>query len=308
KGSNILSLATYELLGGISGALSRRAETIYSDMTNAEQKIAQQLFLRCVTVEGGGTPTRKRVLMTTLLLNLPPEERPILADVVEQFTRWRLLTLDRDPISRSPTIDIAHEALISAWSRLTGWIDDNRSDLRRYYQLQLLTQAWQEANHDSSFLAVGARLTEFESLLTTPFITLSADENTFIASSMALKQRRETRTRMAIIMLVVFSIFAGALALFAFTQQQLAISAQAEALAERDRANTTAQIARSRELAANALSALGTPDVALLLGYYATQISDTFEARNSLLMALQNMPNLATYAHGHVGDVRGVAY
>ncbi|MDX2078015.1 MAG: protein kinase [bacterium] len=308
QGSNSLTLATYQQLGGISGALSRRAESIYSDLTETEQKIAQQLFLRCVTVEGGGTPTRKRVLMTTLLLNLPPDQRPILADVVEQFTRWRLLTLDRDSLSRSPTIDIAHEALISAWSRLHGWIDENRSDLRRYYQLQLLTQAWIEANHDSSFLAVGARLTEFEALLTTPFITLSADESAFISSGMALKKRRENRTRLAIVMLVLFSIFASGLALFALTQQQLAISAQAEALAERDRANTTAQISRSRELAANTLSVLDTPDIALLLGYYATQISDTFEARNSLLTALQNTPNITAYAQGHEGEVRGVAY
>lgn len=305
---NVLLLEAYQALGGISGALSRRAETIYSEFNLAEQNIAQQLFLRCVTVEGGGTPTRKRVLMTDLLVNLPPEQRQILVDVVERFTRWRLLTLDRDPLSRSPTIDIAHEAIIGAWSRLNGWIDENRSDLRRYYQLQMLTQAWLEAGRDPSFLAVGARLTEFETLLHTPFITLSHDESLFIGASMALKQRGEQRLRLAMVLLVVFSVFAGALAIFALNQQQLALSAQAEALTERDRANTTAQIARSRELAANTLTTLNRPDVALLLGYYATQISDTFEARNSLLTALQNMPNVAGYAHGHVGDVRAVAY
>jgi len=307
-GSNLLSLATYRALGGISGALSRRAETIFADLTASEQATAQQLFLRCVTVEGGGVPTRKRALMTALLANLSPEGRDRLVAVTEKFTRWRLLTLDRDPATRSPTIDIAHEALIGAWSRLAGWIEDNRANLRRYYQLQMLTQAWHESGKDNSFLAVGVRLSEFEDLLTTPFITLSPDENTFIASSMALKRRKENRSRLGVIGLAAVAIFMTILAIFAVAQGQLALQAQAQALIERDRANTTAQIARSRELAANSLSVLNRVDVALLLGYYATTIADTVEARNSLLTALQVAPNISTYLHGHTGDVRTVIY
>jgi len=307
-GSNRLSLATYRALGGISGALSRRAEAIFADLTPSEQATAQQLFLRCVTVEGGGVPTRKRVLMTSLLANLPAQGRDRLVAVTEKFTRWRLLTLDRDPVTRSPTIDIAHEALIGAWSRLAGWIEENRGNLRRYYQLQMLTQAWHESGKDVSFLAVGVRLSEFEDLLTSPFITLSHDESTFIASSMALKQRKENRARLGVISLAAVAIFMTILAIFAVAQGQLALQSQAQALIERDRANTSAQIARSRELAANSVSALNRLDVALLLGYYATTIADTVEARNSLLTALQAAPNISTFLHGQEGDVRAVIY
>lgn len=308
KGNNVLLHESYQALGGISGALSRRAESIYADLADLEQTIAQQLFLRCVTVGGNGTPTRKRVLMTDLLLHLPAEQRPLLTQIIEKFARWRLLTLDRDPVSRSPTIDIAHEALISAWSRLSNWIEDNRSNLRRYYQLQMLTQAWLEADKNASFLAVGARLSEFEAVLATPFISLSDDEKTFIQASFALKRRGVQRLRLAIATLIIFSIVAAMLAIFAFTQQQAALNAQSEALIERDRANTTAQIARSRELAANTLASLNRPDVALLLGYYAVQIADTFEARNSLLTALQSNPTISAYAHGHIGAVRALAF
>lgn len=306
-GKQKLELQTYIMLGGISGALSRRAEAIFADMNVGEQDVARQLFLRCVTV-ASGEPTRKRVLMTELLLNASVERRQTLSHVVERFTRHRLLTLDRDPVTRSPTIDIAHEALISAWSRLQGWIDDSRADLHRYYQLQILSQAWMDADEDPSFLASGARLAEFESLLDTPHIALNPTERAFIKSGVALKQRGVRRLRLAVALLALFSVFAVALAAFALNQQQRALSAQAEALTERDRANITAQVARSRELAANTLSALGRPDVALLLGYHASNIADTFEGRNSLLIALQTAPNLQAYAHGHNGGVRAVVY
>ncbi len=308
KGSKTLLLEVYNALGGISGALSRRAEDIYAGLTPDEQNTAKQLFLRCVTIESDGEPTRKRVLMTELLLDLPSEQRQTLAEVLERFARHRLLTLDRDPVTRSPTIDIAHEALISAWSRLHGWINDNRDNLRRYYQLQMLTLSWLEADKDDSFLAAGARLAEFEQLLETPLIALNEAERTFITSGLALKRRGERRLRLAVVMLAVFSVFAVSLAAFALNQQQRALTAQTEAVTERDRANEVAQVARSRELAANTLSVLNRPDVALLLAYYASTTSDTFEARNSLLTALQTLPNLQAYAHGHQGGVRSVAY
>ena len=39
-------------------------------------------------------------------------------DVVTTFGIYRLLTLDRDPLTRGPTVEIAHEALLREWGRL----------------------------------------------------------------------------------------------------------------------------------------------------------------------------------------------
>src|SRR5690606_33661849 len=58
NGSVNLQLRTYTLLGGISGALSRRAEDIFDSLNRDEQEIAKQLFLRCVTLAGAGEATR----------------------------------------------------------------------------------------------------------------------------------------------------------------------------------------------------------------------------------------------------------
>ncbi len=48
--------------------------------------------------------------------------------VIETFGRHRLLSFDRDPDTREPTVEIAHEALLREWARLRGWIDEARED------------------------------------------------------------------------------------------------------------------------------------------------------------------------------------
>ena len=43
--------------------------------------------------------------------------------VVDPLVEARLLTLDRDPITRGPTIEVAHEALLTEWARLADWVE-----------------------------------------------------------------------------------------------------------------------------------------------------------------------------------------
>ena len=42
------------------------------------------------------------------------------------FVAARLLVADRDPATREPTVEVAHEALLTRWSRLVGWVDEDR--------------------------------------------------------------------------------------------------------------------------------------------------------------------------------------
>ena len=44
--------------------------------------------------------------------------------VADTFARHRLLGFDRDPVTRGPTVEIAHEALLNVWPRLQRWIED----------------------------------------------------------------------------------------------------------------------------------------------------------------------------------------
>lgn len=61
------------------------------------------------------TPVLSTYSIATLpaLITLP-------AGLKEQSAAHRLLTFDRDPMTRGPTVEVAHEALLREWGRLRG--------------------------------------------------------------------------------------------------------------------------------------------------------------------------------------------
>ncbi|PJF20968.1 MAG: hypothetical protein CUN56_13480, partial [Phototrophicales bacterium] len=123
---NTLKLATYEAIGGISGALAQRASELYEELNPNQQKQARQLFLRLITVDDAGRVFRRRALWD--------EIRPR-AELVDLFTRYRLLITDRDSLTRMPTVEVAHEAILTEWAQLKSWIDDNQLIIKRHQAL-----------------------------------------------------------------------------------------------------------------------------------------------------------------------------
>src|SRR5690606_7913912 len=185
-----LTLKAYDAIGGVSGALAGRADELYDQLSPAQQTIAQQMFLRLVTPGEGAEDTRRRALQSELL-SLAPDENDVLY-VMETFGKHRLFTFDHDPTTRTPTVEIAHEALIRSWGTLRLWLDQNRSDLRLQRQLAAAATDWLVANRDASFLATGARLAQFEALADAP-VALNTTERAYLEAS--IKQRRRQQQK-----------------------------------------------------------------------------------------------------------------
>jgi WD40 repeat protein len=147
----------------------------------------------------------------------------------------------------------------------------------------------------------------------------------------AAQKRRVARFRLGALGAIVVLIIA-ALSIGLWSQSQLTqekeISAQnlskalATTEAERDRADLQAQIALSRQLAAQAFQLVPDQlDLALLLSVEANHIIETLkdrdtdsvevrdsEIRGSLLVGLELSPHLTTYLRGHRSAVRSVAF
>ncbi len=141
-----LTLTAYQELGGIAGALSARAERIFEATDQQGRRATKQSFLRLVTLGEGRQDTRRRV--TRSELDALEVERGAIDIVVDTFGRHRLLTFDREPSTREPTVEIAHEALLSAWGRLRTWIDDAREDLRHERGLARAAAEWRGSDAD----------------------------------------------------------------------------------------------------------------------------------------------------------------
>ena len=82
------------------------------------------MFPRLVTLGEGAEDTRRRVKRSGL--DALEVDTQAIDRVLDTYGRHRLLTFDREPATREPTVEIAHEALLGAWDRLRTWIDDAR--------------------------------------------------------------------------------------------------------------------------------------------------------------------------------------
>jgi hypothetical protein len=149
-----LTVQAYRSLGGLEGVLERRAEVTYSTLSDGAKGACRQLFLRMVHLGDHGEQTRRRLPLTELS---GLGDRVDVAEVLEAFSAARLLTYDRDPVSRTPTVEVAHETVIDRWTRYRVWIDEARSDLLAHRRLSSGAETWIGSSEDPSYLLTGGR-------------------------------------------------------------------------------------------------------------------------------------------------------
>ena len=204
--------------------------------------------------------------------------------VLETFGESRLLSFDRDPLSRGSTVEVAHEALLTEWRRLREWIDSGRDDLRMHRSLAVTAEEWVADDRDPSFLLGGARLERIETWMETSGIDLAAREREYVDASIsqrvaqeqasreqrereeALERRALSRLRGLVTVLAVAALVAGGLTLFAFNERSKAEEQRQAALTESERAQVQTRIATARGLASAAIANLDVdPERSILL-------------------------------------------
>lgn len=116
RGGDALTVDDYQAVGGMAGALARRAEQTFADLPEPVARAARQLFLRAVTL-GERTGEVRRRISRAELLDLATDPAAM-RHALDAFGAARLLTFDRDVETREPTVEIAHEALLTQWSTL----------------------------------------------------------------------------------------------------------------------------------------------------------------------------------------------
>ncbi len=275
KGRN-LTLAGYEAAGGVCGAVARTAEDAYTRLSASQADLARRILLRLIT-PGEGTPDTRRPVHRDEL-DFAPEETAL---VLERLARARLITLD-DGI-----VELAHEALITAWPRLHAWIENDRERLRVHRRLTLDAQSWHELDRDPGALYRGTRLANAEEALPPGHRdVLTALERDFLAAGLAQRDEEQHRaTRAARRWRILTTTMAGLLAV-ALVATGTAVRQQQAAADARNQAISAQRKAESRQLAAQSASLLGTdPDLASLLAVQAYRTHSTDEATAALYEA-----------------------
>ena len=271
-----LTLEAYRAIEGISGALARRAEELFEASSGTEREAAKQLFLRLVT-SGDGQADTRRLVPRAELMSLQGD--PVaMQHVMDRFGRHRLLSFDRDPATRGPTVEVAHEALLGSWERLRIWIDESRDALRQHRRLATAATDWETSGRDLSLLLRGSRLEQLRAWTGSTHLALSRDEQDYLSASIrqrdeeraeegaraererALERRSFLRLRALVAVLTVAALIAAGLT-------TVAVSRAREAERRRDEATVAG-------LTGAALSQLRTdPELSLLLAMHAVDLS-----------------------------------
>jgi DNA-binding SARP family transcriptional activator/serine/threonine protein kinase len=241
--------------GGVLGALAGRAEEAFARLDASQGALARQLFLRLVTVRSAGEATRRRARLVELnALGDPGEVGTVLAT----FGDARLLVFDRDPISRSPTAEVAHEALLTSWPRLAAWIDEAGEDLLLHGRLRDGAAEWEDRDREGGYLLTGGRLAQFDAWAGSTDFTLAPSEIDFLEASREEADKVQARRRRRRNLITAgFGAAAVVAGIFAVN------------------ADRNAEIAESRELAASAINVLDEdPELSVLLALEAAGIAD----------------------------------
>jgi len=184
-----LTKRAYHEIGGVVGALAKRAEEAYTEMNDIGRHAAQHMFLRLVTLGEGTEDTRRRVKRSELLSIALDTDA--MDEVIDTFAAYRLLFLDNDPATRSPTVELAHEAILREWERLREWLNEARDDIRLQRMLAVLSKEWRENNEKNSFLLRGSRLKEFETWVAETELALTPKEHQYLAASISDREKEE---------------------------------------------------------------------------------------------------------------------
>ncbi|MVO90522.1 hypothetical protein GPA10_38680 [Streptomyces sp. p1417] len=295
-----LTMEAYEAAGGLHGAIAQSAETLYAQLTEAQAELARLLLLRLITPGAGAPDTRRPADRIELDLS---EDSGDVHEVLDRLARARLITLDEH------TVDLAHEALISAWPRLLTWIDQSRERLRCHRRLTEAAHRWQEIGHDSGALYRGALLATAEEHfpLAHGRRELTKVERAFLTASTAARDEEQLTAARTARRLRRFTAALSVLLVLALTTGLLAWKQSLSSGRERDRALDAQRVAQSRQLAAQSAALLDEdPDLASLLAVQAHRTAPTPEAAGSLYSAY-GLP-LRHRLVGHTGGLRALAF
>jgi eukaryotic-like serine/threonine-protein kinase len=194
--SRELTLATYRELGGIEGAIGRRAEATLNGLPEASTACLNRILSLVVTV--GDESVRSRRISWSALTD--EDERKLVRTLVEQRL---FVTLNHDGQS---VFGVSHEALLRQWSRATAWISDHRQALHTRGRLEVSAKRWVIEGRPSDLLIPkGKLLEEARELLRFTEIPLNQDVTALISASIRKVKHAE---RMRIGALVGFAVIA----------------------------------------------------------------------------------------------------
>ncbi|HVO81615.1 MAG TPA: WD40 repeat domain-containing protein, partial [Terriglobales bacterium] len=318
-----ITLAHYQILGGMAQALNDHANDVLEKLPPEKQHLAKKIFQELTEVGQGRD--QRRPMRLSELAQRTSATLPDVTAVVEHFLAASFLTSPDRGRAQDWEADISHESLIRQWETLRNWAVEEAQDRDDYLYFakrverggELLTGAdlalalqWRDREHSPEW----AKRYGGDFAATLALIERSRIEQERQREAAAQEQQRSEEEerrreverlrlrRMKIVVTlssIVCIIMMSMLIMTYRFSQQAAVATRAS---------------KARELAALALAGLSeNPERSILLGILAVKATLRFgeatvpAAWDALQRAILSLPVHLTL-RGHSGSVLGVAY
>ncbi len=312
------SIATEHGSTGLQAAMARRADATLADLTPERQAIARRVFVRLVQFGEGRADTRRQQRIGEL--RAAGDDPAEVDGTVDHLVEHRLLTATAAEEGVDRRIDLAHEALITGWPTLRGWVAGRRDAEQTRRRLDDKAAEWVRLGRGDGGLLDEIELAETERWVSGPdaaevgfdpaLVDLATASRASIERSRAARRRRVRAVigslAAGLLVVTALAVWGAVSARSARRQEQraqeataLAEQQQAEAETQRAEAEALAVTSRSRQLAADSVTQLDRNlDRAMLLAVQAYRTDPTLQAKSALLSALEFSPRVYDYVAG----------
>lgn len=200
-----LGFAAYRQIGGLDGAIARRAEQVYLDLAAEPQGALPSVLGKLVCTDADGNLLGGRSVARELLSSTAEHV------LVDALIDARLLVADNR--NGCPTFTLAHDALIREWPRAGEWMRDNKRLLSARERLIASAQRWMQAGQPPDLLLpTGAPLLEAREVGQRMPDSLQSHERRYLRRSQHRARRRRVLALTGLAALVASALCAMLLA------------------------------------------------------------------------------------------------
>ncbi|MBL0216113.1 MAG: protein kinase [Myxococcales bacterium] len=243
---HLLTVASYQQIGGISGALATHADEIIRNMTAAQQRLTQRVFHQLVT------PERTRAIVELADI-YQLDQREAITRVIELLVAARLLVVQTRSDASGGSVEIVHESLIDRWPTLKRWLDEVQEDALFLAQLASAAKQWDARGQPPGLLWRGEAMEEARRWYAGSDRTLAPREQAFLDAVLSLAQRGRRARRAVLIAVISLLVVIAGVASVGYVRVR---SAEQQAMAQAERANQAAAEATANEKIARDKQAL----------------------------------------------------
>ena len=217
--TSLMTRAEYDEIGGVEGALAKRAQAIFDVATDGGRNeltvaLFRRLFTRLVALGEDAEDTRRIAGRD----ELGPNAWALAQKLADENNR---LVVTSAPDEGKETAEVVHEALIRNWPTMMEWLNLDRAFITWRNRLKPRLDEWRANPSDQGTQVRGGQLATAKDWLVRRGDDLNEEEKAFISNGMAALETDQTklereRFRSKGLLTATLTVFAILIVLFSY--------------------------------------------------------------------------------------------